>query len=176
MKVDTLQTVFTVCVVVGNATLLAAYGATLWRLKEGTKYPLFIRLVELLLFACVTSILVAVGNFILVKGISDSVFWISLEGVSSFVYEASFGSAHWLFAFEYFGIAKIMPLALQGMQQSESEKKLYATIRLVMLVLNVVLAFANASLTWLAEFLTAESIKSADPTQYAQTIDTVVWC
>jgi hypothetical protein len=56
--------------------------------------------------------------------------WPATICVSYIIFAISFGVAHWLFAFEYFSIAKLMPRALKGEMITEQMLKTYETLKL----------------------------------------------
>ena len=63
--------------------------------------------------------------------------WPVISSVANTIYNACFGTAHWLLASEYFSIARIMPAALKGIQVTASQKRNYYILKVSVLALNV---------------------------------------
>jgi hypothetical protein len=119
-------------VVIGNAILLVAYGLSLCKMRRGTRYELFMNLIVLLMIACVASAGLTTSNYAIVKGLQkdppDKELLVPLiisAAVCLFFFAACFDVAHWLFAFEYFTIAKLMPLAQKGLAIPQDQLKRY---------------------------------------------------
>lgn len=73
-------------------------------------------LIILLMVASLFGILNEVAIYELVKIGKDSTnsAWMGVSAIALTIYYSCFSVAHWLFAFEYYSIAKFMPLALKG--------------------------------------------------------------
>ena len=116
-------------VILGNLILIACYGMTLIRMKKGTKFELFMTLIILLIAACIFAIMLATSDFFVVRFGAGSapdtniMIWVAINAVAYCGYGVTFNVAHWLFAFEYFSIAKTMPLVLKGVSLSADDVK-----------------------------------------------------
>lgn len=62
MKALALQNVISLMNVAADLTLIAVYGAALWRMMKGTRYKLFMGIITLLLVASCDDILLTVSN------------------------------------------------------------------------------------------------------------------
>lgn len=144
-------------IIAGNAILIGMYGVTLARMQKGSKYKLFITIIILLIVACVSSIVNSFSNSVLIRKDVNSetsgiLFWATIQALADIGFEGCFGCAHWLFAFEYYSIAKIMPLALKGLEMSDEQKNYDRMISIGLLVVNAALAIMNGILEWLASY------------------------
>ena len=86
---------------------------------KGTRYKLFMAIIILLMMAATFSILnsVAIEEFDkVVSQDGDFMPWGSVIAFATFGGSCFYGVSSWLFAFEYFSIAKTMPLALNGLK------------------------------------------------------------
>ena len=52
------------------------------------------------------------------------------------------GSADWLFCFEYFSIAKTMPLALKGYKPSAETKRTFEIVKIIGVAVNTIVSVA----------------------------------
>ena len=110
---------FTIAVVVSNAILLLLYVVTLVKMYMGTKFKLFILLIILLIISSITRVLNVTSSDEVNRHYLHDKNYMPWGTVNSFSYAIStgtFDTAHWLFSFEYFTIAKTMPLALRGIK------------------------------------------------------------
>lgn len=78
--------------------------------------------------------------------------WATIQLFANVGFEACFGCAHWLLAFEYFSIAKLMPLALKGRTISDEKARKYKLVKISFLVANVLVAAAEGIFEWLATY------------------------
>lgn len=107
--------------IAGNAVLLTMYAIVLVLMCKGTRYKLFMTIIILLMIAATLSILNSVSIVEYEKVVSqdgDIMPWGSMIAFASFGGSCCYGVSSWLFAFEYFSIAKTMPLALKGLKLS----------------------------------------------------------
>jgi len=136
------QRVFSIVNMIGNSILLVLYGVTLARMQKGTKYEFFMTLIILLMCASLFGIVNEVALYELVKlGIdSENTVWMAVSAVSLTIYNSCFSVAVWLFAFEYFSITRIMPLALKGIQISTKMQKTHKVFKVSVIVIDVTVA------------------------------------
>ena len=83
--------------------------------------------------------------------------------VDSFAYAIStctFDTVHWLFAFEYFTIAKTMPLALRGIQLAAETYKVLKIVKYSGVVICFLLAIASGLIFYFS-FKTASTDNEA---------------
>lgn len=104
---------------IGNLLLLLFYGTTLGLMQRGTKFPLFMTLIILLMIAAAFAIVLAYANYqVILYGYSSPnaptniSFWVLLNVIVYCGYFVTFNIAHWRFAFEYYSIAESMPLVI----------------------------------------------------------------
>jgi hypothetical protein len=126
-----------------SGILVLLYGATLIKVCRGSKYKFVITLLVLLLLSNL-SIFPYMGSFyeLITKSFSNVPwFWITLDSFCGFTLLACFNAAHWIFAFEYYSIARFMPFVLKGQDLPESKVKCDRVLNKVMLLLNIALPF-----------------------------------
>lgn len=125
-------------------------------MRQGSKYRLFIVIISLLIAAAASAIVLMIANYQVVRyadktAPNESIFlWIAIDSISYTCYFVPFNVAHWLFSFEYFSIAKIMPLVLKAdkSKQTDTERRL-AILKWIILVVNVLAAIASGLLLYL---------------------------
>ena len=64
-------------------------------------------------------------------------FWVWLQGIAYFISVSLYNLAYWIFAFEYFSIARNIPCALQKEAVPESTVKCDKTVNVVFLSLSI---------------------------------------
>ena len=130
-----------------SSVLILLFAATLIKVCNGSKYDFFIKLLVLLLISNVSQILYSYSFFQLVKGaFGDEIpfFWISMRSVSAFILFTCFNVSHWMFAFLYYKIARLMPFVLKEQVVPENIIKCDNTLNKIMLFLNIFLPFLYA--------------------------------
>lgn len=78
--------------------------------------------------------------------------WIIIANAGMFLFISCFDVAHWLFAFEYFTIAKVMPLAKQGLTIPEEKLRKYNAIKTSIVASNVLAAGLTAFFIFMASY------------------------
>lgn len=169
MSNQTFQTALTIVFILGGVTLMVCYTLALIHMQRGTKFKFFMLIISLLIAAALSGMLMQVANTMLVRqDINDFSFWLALTSFTNFIFLGCFGGAHWLFAFEYFSIAKGMPLALKGIKIPEEQRQKYRIVSAGVFILNATLAFFNAILEFLAGIRIAIKGESADTILWLQ--------
>ena len=126
--------VATISVFVGNVVLFGLYAGVFVHVYRGTRFKLFLQIIGLMMASSIFAIL----NWLsadevnkVYRGGGDFVAWGRFNAFAYSLNQACFGVAHWLFAFEYFNIAKTMPLALKGVRMDYRRQKGYDNVRLI---------------------------------------------
>jgi hypothetical protein len=91
--------------------------------------------------------------------------WIDFLGVFSTLRDASFNVATWIFAFEYYKIGRMMPLALKGMTMPRGMITYNMVTNIVFLALNCVLPVVEGIL------ITISNYKYFKPEPYKKTFE-----
>lgn len=102
-----------------SAILLIIYLAVFIKVLHGSVYIFVLKLTVMLFLSNVATLFLTFANFANLESLSGGsthnlYFWYWVEGIAAIIGDSTFGLAHWLFAFEYYRICKIMPLAIQG--------------------------------------------------------------
>ena len=147
LRTDTWLTVAT------SSILCVLYGTTFIKVCKGSKYQFVIKLLVLLI---VSNISLAIDQFGFYEFVwknykqpeKPHIFLISLIFVSGFVYDACFNVSHWIFAFEYYKIAQLMPYVLKGQILPENKLKCNITLNTTMICLNIAFPFLNKIATF----------------------------
>ena len=104
--------------------LIAQYFATLIRVLNGSKFTQVIKLLIILIFSNF-ALIVGVFAFNKAQDLEESnktctdfckfglYAWYLLQSISIFIRDACFNCAHWIFAYDYYLIAHIMPFAIK---------------------------------------------------------------
>ena len=155
MKTQLVQDILSLVNAIADLTLIASYVYVLRQLKRGTKYRLFITITTLLIIASCDDILLTFTNQQLLKYADGDqneriVAVIALNGLTQVIYQACYGISQWLFAFEYFKISYMMPLAVQGLEQ-KPDWKLNA-LNLAFLLLNLATAVLNGIFLFITNY------------------------
>ena len=103
-----------------SSLLVPCYSGVLIKVMKGSKYKFVIKLTWLLLVSNIAAIIVVVANSFVyswdlknpVEGIITWGCWVEGSGVA--IRDVTFNTAHWMFAYEYYLMAKLMPLALEN--------------------------------------------------------------
>lgn len=116
-------------------------------------------LIILLIVAAAFAALLGLSNYEVVKfGANDQkthekiLAWISVDAIAYLCFGVCFNVAHWLFAFEYFVIAQIMPLVIKRCVVPLSTQKYYTRLKQVILVLNILTPIAGAIFLFLDNY------------------------
>lgn len=105
-----VSTIFCIC---ASSILVLIYGATLVQVLLGSRYKFVIKLLVMILFCNVFIILINWSYFVMRDDYS-MLPWFSLLAVSTIGRDICFNISHWIFAFEYFSIARFMPYVIKG--------------------------------------------------------------
>jgi len=138
--------------------LLISYVAVFCRVKRGTNYKKLLQLSGLLLLSNIGTLMIVAAQ----KGIINCLgalaagdecnsieVWCWLQGISQFITDATFLTSHWMFAFEYFKIGRRMPFVVEEKQIPENMISNQDRVDVIVLVLNVLVPFLEASSgTW----------------------------
>lgn len=180
MRLTQVQEITSIVTIVGNLTLIIMYGVTLQHMRQGTKYQLFMILIKLLMAACAFAALLAFTNFEVVKygageGSDENVLaWVSVNSIAYLGYGACFNSAHWLFAYEYFVIAEIMPLVMKQHRVPSSKQRCYLRLKWTLLVLNIAAPIVAGVFLFIDNFFYYTKRHSQSPFAWAYTYSMTV--
>ena len=143
-----ITVVIAIFLIAGSLSLLVAYAVTFYRLrKKETMSHLFMKIIVLLMLATTFTAVYAVCNFWVIKDYASDTLQTGLLVSQSFAYamfDSFYSTAHWLFAFEYFSIGKVIPLALKGIKLSAETQRMYQNIKMVVITANILTAFLTA--------------------------------
>jgi hypothetical protein len=134
--------------------LVVLFAATYIRVQVGSKYPLISRIIMLLLICSLFTILLVpaqskIYQFDKRQDLDIPLFWVWEEGICYFCKDFAFNLAHLNFAFEYYKIAKFMPLVLKGQQVTPQQTKSAKRFYMVLFAINFFFPAAEAvSLIW----------------------------
>ena len=110
--------------IVCSCLMILIYVVTLCKVNQGTNYTFVTTLIVLLLLSNIANIvLTSVGKLTIDytenEGDLNIFFWVWVQGGSTFVANSSMIVAYWIFAFEYYSIARMMPFAINGSAMPE---------------------------------------------------------
>ena len=131
--------------VAASGLLIMLYGATLVKACRGSKYKFVVKLLILLILSNVALILNYLSYYwwFQTDFSNRAIVWISLLSISGFLLIACFNLSYWMFAFEYYSIARFMPFVLKGQDLPESKLKCDGAINKIMLFLNIAAPLVN---------------------------------
>lgn len=96
----------------------------------------------MLFLSNVATVLMAIANFrnfqhLLGHNVPHQILWNWVEAIAEVFSNSLFGVAHWILAFEYYRISKIVPLALKGIAARREAK--FAILFWLLIVLNILI-------------------------------------
>ena len=142
LKFDTWLTV-AIC-----SVLVLLYVTTLIKVCIGSKYQFVIKLLVLLIFSNIGLAFDQFGDYkfeLFRRNLTgnDPIFCISIIFISGLIYNVCFNVSHWIFAFEYYSIARFMPYVFKGQGLPESNLKYDRRLNNTMFLLNIALPLLN---------------------------------
>jgi hypothetical protein len=142
--------VYTYLPIGASGILILMYGTTFIKVWKGSKYSFFIKLLVLLIVSNISQIPYSYSfyklntpPYITPPYINLPYIWITLRSISGFFLLASFNVSHWIFAFLYYKIARLMTFVLKEQVVPESVLKFDKTLNKIMFVLNIAFPFLN---------------------------------
>ena len=125
--------------------LLLLYSATLYKVITTTKFKLVVMLLCLLIVSTVAEFVVLKADSKLVETEHQTLLK-SLQSAFFFIRDATFNLAYWLFAWQYFTIARNTPYLLKQQTPPEEMTVFDNKINVVMSVLNIIVPLVAAIL------------------------------
>jgi hypothetical protein len=125
-----------------SSVLLLLYAATFIKVIRGSVYTFVLKLTAMLFLSNVATVFLTIANFrnlqsLLGGNVPHLILWFWVEGIAAVFQDSLFGLAHWIFAFEYYRISKVMPLVLKGIAAKSEAKD--AIIFWLLVVLNILI-------------------------------------
>ena len=139
--------------------LLVTYSATLIRVLRGSRFQLVIRLIVILMLYNVGELAhYWLLNIIVKMSKSESynnsvmIGLLAAEGLGFIVEKVCFNVSHWMYAFQYYKIARQAPFSIEMDYVPEKIIKADNILNKITLSLNIVLPLVAGSCTFLANF------------------------
>lgn len=148
--------VYTVLGVVLAAVLVVLFSGVLVRNLMGLQFKFITSITSLLIVSNIAFIFCAKGDGEIFRRDGNQSagvdFWIDFLGVFSTLRDASFNIATWIFAFEYYKIARMMPFALKGLTMPNGMVTCHRLTNIAFLAANCLVPIVEGILITVSNF------------------------